>query len=878
MRDISNHIRKDFELFETGWLQDDEEDTCSKEDGGGEQGKETADDLSLLQWAGEDRRLSYSHEGVNSKASSPCKGMHSALMVAQAVEKAEGGDKVHANKRTCKQPKQLGPLLQHVSQLSASADPQEVYHSRYAERFANDGCTKSFPLHSSVRVQREQKRAAQRQLQKQKKEQERQEQQKEAERLQPQELLDQQQSTGTVAEDHGGKEKATKEKVDSDDDENTISDKKDNIGNSEDEDEQKYSDSGDEDAASGVTAGSGAPQDGGDNDREEDEAAMWRLELGEQCAKARLRRHSNAGRDGSEMEQLKLRTGTASLMQISPTNNELKRTPCHCENDHMLIGFQTSHDRYVCDECDKEGIPEGATIRGCRECDFDLCSECFAAETDIFAPSCVQYVYASGSGDGVSLQERWQRNGELLGLGVPSLSDGYSAGRGQVVGMNCRYRRRRNPEEEHDALVEAFFKGDDVHPWTKVVRGAWACKRVAMTKGQLRTQLIQIFLAVMTAEAKADARRRELDRFARRRGSNSRRDSIKSTGGGEGNGCNSSSKAEHTSEKSDEKGDSTSHTNTQTADAGMAADKTTGKAVGGEDAALELIPSAVSGGGSERFGIADFVVEWTRKNHHRFAVVKKGKKGKHDKKGKQAADVPTKAITGHRGALRETVTGDLRVLNKSVKRHMKADDLVMLFARCCGLTSSKASIIDTDTLRPCLRALAQSISLSMQDASDASPQEAGATDNGRVPIASTDNGLSDGGTRYPWSVTGADPTLSSRSIRPFFTQHLEALATRPAPQDDTPPPGYRSYAPVSDRGAPPPKTVVDKDFVYEYSQKFNTFCTTEDFDGSAGGEAVSVAALLLLLADSAVRNSGEGETPILRKHKAKKKKRKGKGG
>jgi hypothetical protein len=51
--------------------------------------------------------------------------------------------------------------------------------------------------------------------------------------------------------------------------------------------------------------------------REEDEAVMWRLELGEQCATGPLRRHRNAGRDGSEMAQLKLRTGTACPMQIS---------------------------------------------------------------------------------------------------------------------------------------------------------------------------------------------------------------------------------------------------------------------------------------------------------------------------------------------------------------------------------------------------------------------------------------------------------------------------------------------------------------------------------------------------------------------------------
>ena len=43
-----------------------------------------------------------------------------------------------------------------------------------------------------------------------------------------------------------------------------------------------------------------------------------------------------------------------------------------------LKAFQTSHDSFECDGC-KERVVAGTTLHGCRLCDYDLCSSCFAA-------------------------------------------------------------------------------------------------------------------------------------------------------------------------------------------------------------------------------------------------------------------------------------------------------------------------------------------------------------------------------------------------------------------------------------------------------------------------------------------------------------------
>jgi hypothetical protein len=45
--------------------------------------------------------------------------------------------------------------------------------------------------------------------------------------------------------------------------------------------------------------------------------------------------------------------------------------PCRCE----LAVFRTEHVGYGCDGCGMRA-PQGTTLHGCRECDFDLCSPC----------------------------------------------------------------------------------------------------------------------------------------------------------------------------------------------------------------------------------------------------------------------------------------------------------------------------------------------------------------------------------------------------------------------------------------------------------------------------------------------------------------------
>jgi len=45
--------------------------------------------------------------------------------------------------------------------------------------------------------------------------------------------------------------------------------------------------------------------------------------------------------------------------------------------EQHLIAFQTSHDGFGCDECEKR-VTSGTTLYGCRSCDFDMCGDCFA--------------------------------------------------------------------------------------------------------------------------------------------------------------------------------------------------------------------------------------------------------------------------------------------------------------------------------------------------------------------------------------------------------------------------------------------------------------------------------------------------------------------
>jgi hypothetical protein len=42
---------------------------------------------------------------------------------------------------------------------------------------------------------------------------------------------------------------------------------------------------------------------------------------------------------------------------------------------HDMPEFETPNANYGCDGCEK-GMPKGATMKGCRICDYDLCIEC----------------------------------------------------------------------------------------------------------------------------------------------------------------------------------------------------------------------------------------------------------------------------------------------------------------------------------------------------------------------------------------------------------------------------------------------------------------------------------------------------------------------
>ncbi len=50
-----------------------------------------------------------------------------------------------------------------------------------------------------------------------------------------------------------------------------------------------------------------------------------------------------------------------------------------CPKGHGLTEFKTNHDRFTCDVC-KSHQQVGATLFGCRACNFDACPNCFAGQ------------------------------------------------------------------------------------------------------------------------------------------------------------------------------------------------------------------------------------------------------------------------------------------------------------------------------------------------------------------------------------------------------------------------------------------------------------------------------------------------------------------
>lgn len=87
-------------------------------------------------------------------------------------------------------------------------------------------------------------------------------------------------------------------------------------------------------------------------------------------AASRKRRASRAQRRGGGVEaQIAEQFST-----ISPTteHNTSSKT-CYCGKD--LKSFKTATSSFVCDVCN-EVQPRGSTMRGCRECDWDMCARC----------------------------------------------------------------------------------------------------------------------------------------------------------------------------------------------------------------------------------------------------------------------------------------------------------------------------------------------------------------------------------------------------------------------------------------------------------------------------------------------------------------------
>merc|ERR1711865_1351749 len=56
-----------------------------------------------------------------------------------------------------------------------------------------------------------------------------------------------------------------------------------------------------------------------------------------------------------------------------------KSRTAECQKDHMLMKFQTPKEMYRCNECRKV-VLKGETMHGCRQCNFDVCSECTIRE------------------------------------------------------------------------------------------------------------------------------------------------------------------------------------------------------------------------------------------------------------------------------------------------------------------------------------------------------------------------------------------------------------------------------------------------------------------------------------------------------------------
>ena len=59
----------------------------------------------------------------------------------------------------------------------------------------------------------------------------------------------------------------------------------------------------------------------------------------------------------------------------SPRGRTTRERTAECQKDHTLLKFQTPKEMYRCNEC-RTVVAKGETMHGCRQCNFDVCSEC----------------------------------------------------------------------------------------------------------------------------------------------------------------------------------------------------------------------------------------------------------------------------------------------------------------------------------------------------------------------------------------------------------------------------------------------------------------------------------------------------------------------
>jgi hypothetical protein len=102
-----------------------------------------------------------------------------------------------------------------------------------------------------------------------------------------------------------------------------------------------------------------------------------------QARKQAKQAEKQAKRAEKEAKQAKKSTKPKQKELITPSESqsapEVKAESTEpvvvCPQNHPMASFATYHGNFFCDDC-KAKVPKGATLFGCRKCDFDLCPEC----------------------------------------------------------------------------------------------------------------------------------------------------------------------------------------------------------------------------------------------------------------------------------------------------------------------------------------------------------------------------------------------------------------------------------------------------------------------------------------------------------------------